>query len=128
MRISTNNSTTHADLTLPQLEVLVDKHFAAFQQFGRRTVEEAWKAGGCLLKAKRLVPHGGWLPWLEALGMSDPTASRFMRLHLAFPKTRQLDVFETVQAALESVKKPHVSQASGENEWYTPPNIIEAAR
>ena len=33
-----------------------------------------------------------------------------------------------LKPALESVKKPHVSQASGENEWYTPPKIIEAAR
>ena len=43
----------HVDLTLPQLEVLVDRHFAAFQQFGRRTVEEAWQAGHYLNQASR---------------------------------------------------------------------------
>ena len=128
MSLLANNSITHAhvDLTLPQLEALVDKHFAAFQQFGRRTVEEAWKAGQYLNQAKRLVPHSGWLAWLDNRGVHPRQAQRLMKLE-DFEK-RQLDVFETVQAALESVKKPHVSQASGENEWYTPPNIIEAAR
>ena len=82
MSISTNNSITHAhvDLTLPQLEVLVDRHFEAFQNFGRRTVEEAWLAGDYLLKAKRLVAHGGWLGWLEERGITQQTASRFMIL------------------------------------------------
>ena len=51
----------HADVTLSQLESLVDKHFAAFQKFGRRTVEEAWQAGCYLNQAKELVAHGGWL-------------------------------------------------------------------
>ena len=130
MPISTNNSTTHvqADLTLPQLAVLVDKHFAAFQKFGRRTVEEAWQAGRYLLKAKGLVAHGGWLGWLDERGIEATLSSRLMNLNLGFPKILQIAKFETVQAALESAKKPHVSQASGENEWYTPPNIIEAAR
>ena len=117
----------HADLTLPQLEVLVDKHFAAFQKFGRRTVEEAWQAGHYLNQAKGLVAHGGWYDWLEERGVASRTAERFMEL-AALMEIRQIGGFETVQAALESVKKPHVSQASGENEWYTPPNIIEAAR
>ena len=31
----------------------VQKHFAAFQQFGRRTVEEAWQAGYYLNQASR---------------------------------------------------------------------------
>ena len=51
--ISTNNSIRtlevvedpRVDLTLPQLEALVDKHFAAFQNFGRRTVEEGLAGG-----------------------------------------------------------------------------------
>ena len=68
-----------ADLTLPELEGLVDKHFAAFQKFGRRTVEEAWQAGHYLNQAKARVAHGGWLGWIEKRGAQprqagvDPT-------------------------------------------------------
>ena len=129
MSLPANNSITHvqADLTLTQLEALVDKHFAAFQQFGRRTVEEAWKAGGYLNQAKALVAHGGWLGWLEERGVHRSLAGRLMLL-AELMEIAQIAQFESVQAALESVKKPHVAQASGENEWYTPPNIIEAAR
>ena len=118
----------HADLTLPQLEVLVDEHFAAFQQFGRRTVEEAWQAGCYLNQAKGLVAHGGWLNWLDERGVERTLSFRLMSLASSYPQMLQLATFETVHAALESAKKPHVSQASGENEWYTPPKIIEAAR
>lgn len=36
---------------------------------------------------------------------------------------------ETPEAAREMLKaKPHVAQGTGNNEWYTPPDIIEAAR
>jgi phage N-6-adenine-methyltransferase len=33
-----------------------------------------------------------------------------------------------ISAAVEAVSKPHVSHSSGNNEWYTPSDIIEAAR
>ena len=103
----------HTDLTLSQLEVLVDKHFAAFQNFGRRTVEEAWQVGHHLNQAKALVGHGGWYDWLDERGVANQTANRFMQLsqHFDIP---QLGGFESVQAALESAKKPHVAHASGE--------------
>ena len=119
----------HVDLTLPQIEVLVDRHFAAFQQFGRRTVEEAWRVGDYLLKAKALVAHGGWLDWLEERGIAHATASRFMKL-AQLMDISQIEKYESVQAALKLIAAPaaHDKNASGFFEWYTPPEIIQAAR
>ena len=95
------------DLTLPQLEGLVDKHFAAFQKFGRRTVEEAWLAGHYLNQAKARVAHGGWLGWLEKRGAQPRQAQMLMKL--AGIEKRKVFAFETVQAALDSAKRPHAA-------------------
>ena len=71
--------TRNERIPIPELEGLVDKHFAAFQKFGRRTVEEAWQAGHYLNQAKARVAHGGWLGWIEKRGAQprqagvDPT-------------------------------------------------------
>ena len=118
----------HAALTLPQLEVLVDKHFSEFQHLGRRTVEEAWRVGNYLRQAKGLIEHGGWLGWLDERGVANQTANRFMQLSkLDIP---QVGEFDSVQAALKQIAAPsdHDKNASGFFEWYTPPAIIEAAR
>lgn len=37
--------------------------------------------GRCLMEAKKVLPHGDWLPWLnEKVEFSESTAQRFMRL------------------------------------------------
>src|SRR5262249_5817256 len=38
------------------------------------------EAGRLLLEAREVVPHGGWLPWVRALGMTVRTAQRYMQL------------------------------------------------
>mgnify|MGYP006285361379 CR=1 FL=1 len=50
--------------------------------------ERAIDAGRLLVEAKKLVGHGGWLPWLkEHVGMSERTARRYMQLAKAGLKT-----------------------------------------
>ena len=49
---------------------------------GREAITSAIKAGEYLVKAKELVGHGNWLPWLKGncKGISDKTAQRYMTL------------------------------------------------
>jgi protein gp37 len=44
------------------------------------SIKHAIAAGDLLIEAKRKVPHGEWLPWLEYCGVSDRVAQRYMRL------------------------------------------------
>ncbi len=108
-----------------------NKEHELVRQSGESMVDHAVRAGGALLAAKALVDHGNWLPWLEAnFNGSDRTANVYMQIS-ANPQ-RAADLQEpSLRKALEVVSVPpptvHVSQNTGENEWYTPPEIIDAA-
>lgn len=95
--------------------------------------QRAVECGRLLIEAKAALPHGGWLPWLEAycptIGVRQ--AQTYMRVaRLADDPNAQrashLSIREAVKAIADS--KPHVAHNSGDNEWYTPPEYVEAAR
>jgi hypothetical protein len=45
------------------------------------SIAKAKEAGALLIEAKKLVPHGGWLPWLkEHCALSERSAQRYMHL------------------------------------------------
>src|ERR1700678_1472142 len=47
----------------------------------KSSIEHALTAGELLIEAKKLVPHGQWLPWLEKhCEMSSRTAQLYMRV------------------------------------------------
>lgn len=74
-------------------------------------------------------------PLLSDLGISRDQSSRWQKL-AAIPEDKfeaavsaaKETAREVTTAALLRLDGPHVSHNSGENEWYTPPHIIEAAR
>ena len=48
------------------LAARVNRHHGRCLEAARTTVEAAVEAGRALIEAKSLLPHGHWLPWLEA--------------------------------------------------------------
>jgi hypothetical protein len=49
---------------------------------GRRASRDVIKIGKLLKDARKRLPHGAWLPWLDSkIGMSPDTAERFINVH-----------------------------------------------
>jgi Protein of unknown function (DUF3102) len=79
----------------------------------RTAVESAVRAGRLLQEAKRQVPHGGWLGWLEAnFPASERTAQAYMRL-AANP---QLPADLTIDQALKQLAAPQVEPVLSERD------------
>ena len=96
-------------------------------------VRYLWEAGQRLAAKKQQLGHGRWLPWIEAnreaLGFDKRAAQRLIGL-----SNTTLTTHLTPEDAAELSRSiwgnahNHRAQGTGENEWYTPPQYIEAAR
>jgi len=87
--------------------------------------------GELLSQQKDSLKHGEWIPWVESnLPFKRVQAAKYIRV---FANRELLNEQSTVhlEGAIDSLAKPkpaHVAQNSGNNEWYTPPTFIEAAK
>ena len=99
-----------------ELEERVKAQAAKFETSYKRTVEEAWKLGRELRKAKNQVRHGQWIPWIEnTVGLTPRSAQRLMALHEAYPQMRHVSHLRSVSHALKVLPagpKPEVPAKS----------------
>ena len=93
----------------------------------RTTIRNALVAGQALLEAKEIVGHGGWRKWVaDNCCFSYRTARVYMQL-ARNPKSA--GSADSLMAALEAVRTPgRYSFVSGDEDWYTPRAIVDAAR
>ena len=78
------------------------QYWESAHQFRRRTLEEAWKCGQALAVVKNELSRGEWMPWLDEVGITHDTASRWIRL-AAHYESSQLADFGSVDQALKSL-------------------------
>ena len=113
------------------------------------------KSGKHLMKAKAKCKHGEWEALLEGVnlsrkeggddrfGLSKPHVAKLMKIakfpaqaRIACQNDEQFSINRTYkalsgaseEAEKEAKAKPHIVNSSGNDEWFTPQDIIEAAR
>ena len=87
-------------------------------------LRHARAAGMLLIEAKKLVPHGEWLPWLKAnCGTSERTAQAYMKVAKANPQ-RVADL--SFREALNSLATPSSTKTSCSSP--KPPKPVAAAK
>ena len=75
-----------------------------FKKLLHRTVMEAWNLGRDLVKAKKDIRHGYWIPWVETqVGLEERTAQRLMAFYNRDPEKRHVTHFKSVAEALRAL-------------------------
>ncbi len=109
----------------------INKLYQEIEAAGKVMIDKAIRIGELLSEQKASMKHGEWIPWVEEnLPFDVREGQNYMRVfaHKEELNAKPVSHLKGAIASLVKSKTVHVSQNSGENEWYTPPKFIEAAR
>ena len=95
------------------IEAITDEILDAQQTGG----DAVLTIGRCLIEAKKILPHGAWLPWLnEKVSYSDRTARRLMQIYREVTKRPALaNLGSTKAMALATMPQEELSEFLKEN-------------
>ena len=87
-------------------------------------VLSAWRLGKCLIEKKSRLAHGEWLPWLNQSGISQSSASDYMRLGKQITSAGSLKA--SIRATLMALPVPvHVVHEAGAAVTYRVNGVVE---
>lgn len=115
-----------------EIEAEVANIFLDIGRQEKRNLSQFLHAGRQLIKLKDMTDRGDWLPTLQRMGVSARMAQYAMRA--AKCETFRISKCESIRDVLavleedEPEPKAHVSHATGQHEWYTPPEYIDVVK
>lgn len=127
------DSATSESKSLSAVASQINDHHSAATRHAESALDHARQAGELLNQAKGLVAHGRWIEWLAGnCDVSPRQAQRYMKVAsnwLAITKNDAAS-YLTDEGLPEEITpgKPGLIENSSGDEWYTPPNYLEAGR
>lgn len=117
-------------LTLDELADVANREHHECEAAIGSVLQHAIASGQALTDAKAQLKHGEWLPWLDInFDGSRQIADAYRKVAANCQRVGNLDSLRQALKLLAGADdQPHVSNNSGDNEWYTPAPYVAAAR